>query len=236
MGDRPIRPAVKAGYGYRPADRQKMRIMSQTSGINPAITNLYEAHQQLQIHLSPDQNFFGEWLPPFPALSESEMQSLDRLKTRYRYYEAQGAITEGTISLIMLAPLLELLGLCDPPYKIRSGKYIRIAIESGSTILQGLIDILVVQENLWVVGIENKRYGFSVMQALPQTLACMVGQLSERPVFGLITTGEDFLFVKFDPVLRQYDLSDKFTLSTRRENQLYGVVQIMKHLLGIASA
>ncbi len=49
--------------------------------------------------------------------------------------------------------------------------------------------------------------------------------------FGLITTGEDFLFVKADLQTSEYDFSDKFTLSTRRENQLCEVAKGMKQLI-----
>ncbi len=207
--------------------------MTQTIGINKTITNLYEAHQKLGLTPTTDSNFFTEWLEEFPELNDAEQQFLDRLKNRYRYYEADGAITEGTVNFIMLSPLLELLGLCDPPFKIRSEKFVQVEIENGDTVLRGLIDVLVVQEQLWLVLIESKRYGFSVMQALPQTLAYMMASNSQQPVFGLITTGEDFIFVKLDRQQQQYDLSDKFTLSTRRDNQLYTVVQIIKRLIGI---
>jgi hypothetical protein len=95
------------------------------------------------------------------------------------------------------------------------------------------IDALVVKEELWVILIEGKRYGFSVMQALPQTLAYLVAQPDlNQPTFATITNGEDYIFVKFDPRLKRYDLSDKFTLSRRRENDLYVVAQIMKRLVG----
>ncbi len=72
------------------------------------------------------------------------------------------------------------------------------------------------------------------MQALPQTLAYMMANPEQRSLFGLITTGEDYLFIKLDPQQRRYDWSDKFTLSLRRENQLYRVVQILKRLLSLA--
>ena len=49
--------------------------------------------------------------------------------------------------------------------------------------------------------------------------------------FGLVTTGEDFLFVKFDRASRQYALSDKFMLSTIQDNQLVRVVQILMALV-----
>ncbi|MBD2428879.1 hypothetical protein [Phormidium sp. FACHB-1136] len=132
---------------------------------------------------------------PFQLGSEGKITI--QLKARYQDYQADGAITESTVNLILVPPLLERLGLCDPPYKIQGEQFVRFQIEDGDTLLEGLIDVLVVQSGLWLVLLESTRYGFSVMQALPQTLAYMMGNPeAQAPIFGLITTGEDYLFVK----------------------------------------
>jgi len=200
-----------------------------TQGITKAITNLTEAHARLGILPSPDATFFTEWKAPLPPLTDTEKARLDHYKQRYLYYADSGAITEGTVNLILLSPLLETLGFIDPPYQVRSEKYIRFEIEDGDTRLDGLIDALVIHSNLWLIVIESKRYGFSVRQALAQTLAYMAGA-PISPVFALITTGEDYLFVKLDHNSSEYALSDKFTLSTAEGNELYPVAQILKRL------
>ncbi len=84
------------------------------------------------------------------------------------------------------------------------------------------MDAVVLRDKLWLVVIESKRYGFSVRQAIVQTLTDMMALPAvAKPIgFGLVTTGEDFLFIKLDRVSRQYALSDKFTLSTIQDNQL----------------
>jgi hypothetical protein len=75
-------------------------------------------------------------------------------------------------------------------------------------------------------------YKHTLMQALPQTLTYMIANPEDGDMsYGLITTGEDYLFVKLNPQTREYDVSDKFTLSTRHDNQLYLVVQILKRLV-----
>ncbi|MCU0567735.1 MAG: type I restriction endonuclease subunit R [Oculatellaceae cyanobacterium Prado106] len=205
--------------------------MPQTIAVTKAITNLNDAHAAFHLMPASEPDFFAEWQGEFPALSEPEMRLLDRLKARYRYYQTDGSITEGTVNLILLSPLLDLLGWCDPPYKVRGEKFVKIEIEDGDRILEGLIDALVVQQAFWVVVIESKRYGFSVMQALPQTLAYMMSNPdAASKMFGCITTGEDYLFVKLDRQSGLYDVSDKFTLSTRQGNELYTVVQVLKHL------
>ncbi len=210
--------------------------MPQTIGIRKAITNLNEAHKKLNLSQSNKPNLFTEWFENLPELNESEKESLDRLKNRYLYYSADGAITEGTVNII-LSPLLELIGLCDPPYKIRSEKLVTIEIENGAeeeeTILEGFIDALVVQNQLWIILIESKRYGFSVMQALPQTLAYMSANPNpEIPTFGMITNGEDYIFVKLNQQ-KQYALSNKLTLANPIKNELYEVMQIIKRIIGI---
>jgi hypothetical protein len=214
-----------------------------TLGITKAITNLTEAHTKLGVSPSSDANFFTEWKEPLPTLSDAEKAKLELLKQRYLYYADSGAITEGTVNLILLSPLLETLGFFDPPYQVRSEKYVRFEIEDGDTQLDGLIDALVIRDSLWLIVIESKRYGFSVRQAIPQTLTYMVGAATS-PVFALITTGEDYLFIKCDRRDREsaalavrdsahYALSDKFTLSTAEGNQLHTVAQILKRLVSV---
>ena len=199
--------------------------MTATLGINRAVTNLSDIEEMLGLRPATDPSFFTEWLPPLPELSDAEKGQLDHLKLRYRYYQDAGAITESTVNLIMVAPLLELLDLFNPPYLVKGEKQVKVEIENGDRVLTGLIDVLILNNEFWLVLIESKRYGFSVMQALPQTLAYMAGSTAQ-PSFGLITTGEDFLFVKADEA--RYDFADKLTLTTRRDNQLYTVAQILK--------
>jgi hypothetical protein len=201
--------------------------------VTKAITNLQDAHRRLDLHPIADPNFFSEWQGPFADRSVLECAALDRLKTRYLNYAECGSITEGTVNFIMLSPLLELLGLMDSPFELRSERYVRFEIDDGATQLEGLMDAVVLREKLWLVVIESKRYGFSVRQAIAQTLTYMMALASTaNPIgFGLVTTGEDFLFVKLDRLSRQYALSDKFTLSTIQDNQLVRVVQILMALV-----
>jgi hypothetical protein len=98
-------------------------------------------------------------------------------------------------------------------------------------ILQGFIDALVIHDRFWIIVIESKRYGFNVSFALPQALSYMMANpREERPVFGLATNGEDYIFIKLDRSSNCYDFSDKLTLSTINNREFYQAFQILKTL------
>jgi predicted type IV restriction endonuclease len=211
--------------------------MPEVVGIAKAITNLNVAHERLNLSPTNEPNFFTEWWQDLPELTEEEKQALNRLKNRYLYYAVDGFVLEGTVSIIILSPLLELLGLCDSPFKIRGEKFVKVEIENGNTQLEGFIDALVIKDSFWVVLIEAKQCSFSVLQALPQTLAYMVANPDlETPVFGLIMTGEDYIFVKLNQQIRQYALSRKFTLVNPQENELYEVVRVIKRIMSLSNS
>ena len=154
----------------------------------------------------------------------------------------EDAISEGTVNIIMLAPLINMAGFCDRPYRIKGEQWVKIklVLEEDSSILEGRIDALVVrlinEEKLWLTLIEGKRGGFSVLQAIPQALTYMMA--NPRPntiLFGLVTNGEDYLFLKLNTTDKQYALSQKFTLVNPNSNELYSVLKIMQRLVKIKS-
>ena len=62
--------------------------MTQTIGINKAITNLYEAHHKFGLSPTTDSSFFTEWLEDFPEISEvvfERRRSLTRAIDQYKY-------------------------------------------------------------------------------------------------------------------------------------------------------
>ena len=170
------------------------------------------------------------------ALFYHPLENQCHLKSRCLYYLEAGEISEGTANIIMVSPLLDALGLCDPPYRIRGEQWVRLTLatdtEAGPTVLEGRIDALTLQDNLWLVVVEGKRGGFSVLQAIPQALAYMMGNPNpERPVFGLVTNGYDYLFLKLvQGVSPRYALSHNFTLLSDESNNLLRVARILKQL------
>jgi hypothetical protein len=98
-------------------------------------------------------------------------------------------------------------------------------------LLRGRIDTLIIQQQLWVLVVESKStIAFSI--ALPQALTYMMGNPNpERPVYGLITNGDEFQFIKLliqdNP---EYDLSNIFCLLLPHRNQLYDIMRVLKQI------
>jgi hypothetical protein len=211
--------------------------MIEAIAVTDAITDIHEAHRRFGLQPTQDVAFFSEWQLGLPDLSDVEKAGLDRLRDRYLYYTADGSISEGTVNTVMISPLLELLGFFDVPFKVRGEAFVQLTVPidgENELILRGRIDALIVQNQLWVIVVEAKHFGFSVLQALPQTLAYMMANpQTDRPCFGMITTGEDYLFVKVDrshPEVSTYGQSYKFTLLSDEMNNLYRVARVLKRM------
>ena len=90
-----------------------------------------------------------------------------------------------------------------------------MSAEDEGEIIQGSIDVLVVQEMLWVTVIEAKNSEFSITKAIPQTLAHMLANpRMHRPCFGLVVNGSEFLFLKLQITngIPKYATSDLFSM------------------------
>lgn len=197
--------------------------------ITAAITTLAEAERQLNLSRTEDETFFSEWQTGLPELSMAEQTALDELQRRYLYQRSEGQLLEGTVTLLLASPLLAIAGLYDPPFRVRAEESVQLTLDDGEEVLQGRIDVLVLLNQLWVVVLESKKTALSVWAALPQTLAyLMANPQPERSSFGMVTNGDDILFVKLVRRSQQnYALSRVFApLTSKRE--LYSTLQILK--------
>ncbi|WP_420839140.1 type I restriction endonuclease [Argonema antarcticum] len=178
-----------------------------------------------------DEAFFTEWQTELPNLSDSEQTALDTLRRRLLYHRADGELLEGAVTLLVASPLLELAGFYDPPFKMKAEAAIEIAIDDGEETLRGRIDILILQNHLWVMVLESKKTMISVRSALPQALAYMMANPDlDKPRFGVLTNGDDVLFVKLlaQPI-PQYALSRAFSIYTVA-SELRSAFKVLKHL------
>lgn len=64
------------------------------------------------------------------------------------------------IKLVILAPLLDLAKFYRPPFRIITEEFIEISTEDKGEIIRGRIDVLILQQQLWILVIESKRSDF----------------------------------------------------------------------------
>ncbi|KAB8333406.1 restriction endonuclease subunit R [Scytonema tolypothrichoides VB-61278] len=187
--------------------------------------------ERFGLQQAENEDFFTEWFDSLPDITDLEKQYLDRVKFHFLRLVKRPPLLEEAVKLVVLSPLLSLAGFYDDPFFIKSEQSIEISLEDEGEIVRGRIDVLVIQQQLWLLIIESKRASFSLLEAIPQALAYMLANPQlEKPLFGLVMNGSDFIFLKLTKVNQpEYALSDQFTL-LRRENELYKVLSILKKL------
>jgi hypothetical protein len=187
--------------------------------------------ERFSLEQTDSEAFFPEWWEHLPEISDLEKQYLDKVKFHFLRLVKHPPLSEETVKLVVLSPLLSLAGFYDEPFFIRSESSIEIAVEDAEEVIRGRIDVLIIQQQLWLLVIESKKTAFSLAQAIPQALTYMLANPHpDYPVYSLVINGEDFQFIKLlQKDQPRYALSDRFTLY-RRENELYQVFRILKKL------
>jgi hypothetical protein len=205
--------------------------MVQTKPISKTIASLDDLEERFNLLPTENEQFFSEWNQDLPQLTDTETTTLDQIRNRFLRHRKRGSLAEGTINHLVISPLLTLAGLYDEPFFITTEPEVELLLENRDELLRGRIDTLIVQQQLWVLVVESKStIAFSV--ALPQVLTYMMGNPNpQRPVYGLITNGDEFQFIKLliqdNP---QYDLSNIFSLLLPHRNQLYDIMRVLKQI------
>jgi hypothetical protein len=179
------------------------------------------------LELVQTAGFFPEWQTDLPEISSEEKALLNQIKDGYVNLRNYPPLLESTITII--SPLLFIGKFYLPPFHLKLEKSVEIETEDNQIIVRGRIDILLLNENVWLMVIESKRLTYSVEVGLDQILSYMLASPPEK-VYGMITTGESFIFLKLvkgNPP--RYATSDIFHLRNRG-NQLEQVLQILKKL------
>jgi hypothetical protein len=201
------------------------------------IFSMGQLKQRFALEQATTDQFFPEWHQDLPALTAAEIAVLEKSYRRYLRHREQGELSEGTVQLLLIAPLLELAGFYDEPFWVTTEPTVEIEVEDQDEILRGRIDTLVVQRNFWVLVVESKR-SINFSAALPQAIAYMLGNPHpERPSYGMATDGDLFMFIKVqhqNPV--QYDFSDPFSLFVVRQNRLGDILRVLKRLAEVVAA
>lgn len=184
------------------------------------------------LQLAEDQKFFFEWQEELPEISDLQKQLLDEVKAGYLNLRRASHLLEQTVNMVVLSPLLFIGKFYQEPFELQSEYSLEIITEDEGTKIQGNIDFLLLKEQLWLVGIEAKKSYLSVEAGLDQILAYLMSNpVSEKPYYGMITTGGEFVFIKLVKSDRpRYALSDGFNIRDRG-NDLYEVLRILKYLV-----
>jgi hypothetical protein len=204
--------------------------MLQTLAISEKTTLKY-LRDRLGLVRVEDPGFFPEWQIDLPDLTEGDRAFLIRIRSRFFYQLEEGTLLENGVKMMMVSPLLEVAGFYDPPFRTRFEPSVEVQIDDHDEVLQGRIDALVVQEQMWVWVLEGKRTTFSLSLGIPQAIAYLLANpMSGRSSYGLLCSGEDFLFIKFQMFngVPTYGLSCK--LSLLNPEDLPQVLQILRRL------
>jgi predicted type IV restriction endonuclease len=207
-------------------------VMVQNLAIEKA--TIYDLEQRFGLSQTEDSAFFDEWQEPLPPLTLEEQHRLVRVQAAYANLDRR-SVLENTVKLAVVAPLLDLAGFFLPPFYVDTEKEVQIVAEDEGIQLCGRLDVLVLQEQFWVLVIEAKRAEFSLKVVIPQAIAYMLAapQLG-KPLYGLVTNGSSFMFLK---LMRngqpQYAKSKELLLG--QDDGLGKTLQIMKQLAEIVA-
>ena len=193
-------------------------------------TTLKYLRDRFTLNRSGESDFFSEWQGEVPALSDIEVQALVRIRNRYFHQLDEGMMLENGVKMMIVSPLLDLAGFYDPPFRSRFEPPVEITIDTGEEMLNGRIDALIVQNQIWVWVLEAKRTTFSLSLGIPQALAYMLANPEQtQPTFGLLCSGESFIFLKLQlqPTV-VYGLSKHFNILN--EGDLARVLQILRKI------
>lgn len=193
---------------------------------------LYDLEQTFNLRSVEDHTFFREWQDDLPPLTIAERERLLRVQAAYVNLERR-SLLENTVKLAIVAPLLDLAGFFLPPFYVDTETTVEIVAEDAEVQLRGRMDILVLIERFWLLVIESKRAEFSVKVGIPQVLSYMLASPHrERPLYGLVTNGSSFVFLKLVwEEMPLYARSKEFILD--QDDGLALTLQIMKRLAAI---
>lgn len=195
---------------------------------------LGELSDRFGLELTENEHFFREWQDHLPTLTAIEKERLDRVKANFSDLLEYPPLLENTVKLVVLSPLLDSVNAYQKPFHIKSEPSFEIRTEDRGTVIRGDVDVLVLWQKLWVLVIEAKRAAIDVDEGRAQLLSYMLANPAvEKPTFGLITNGRNFLFVKLvrQPTPR-YALSRLLSL-LNPGNELYTVLAILKRLVAL---
>ena len=203
--------------------------------ISAETLTLYDLEQRFGLQPLEDAQFFPEWRENLPVLAEEEQQRLERVKAIYANL-ARRSVLENTVKMTIVSPLLEVAGFYLPPFYVNTEEEVHLVAEDEGLSIRGRIDVLVLNDQFWVLVIESKRAEFSLKVGIPQALTYMLATPNrDRPLYGMVTNGSNFVFLKLVQQDKPYYARSKM-LDLEESNELHTVLQVLKRLADIITA
>jgi hypothetical protein len=203
--------------------------------VSPETLTLRDLKQKFQLAQSVDADFFLEWQRNLPLLSEWEQQRLDRIYAMYLNHNEDGMLEE-TLKLAIVSPLLDLANFFLPPFRVSAEEQMQLVLilKDQKKTYRGKINILVLKNQMWVLVIEAKRQAFSLSVGIPQILDYIlsnaIAMASQAPIYGMVTNGSNFVFLKMMQVEGQsvYGKSDELLIEKKGDR--VQILQILKQI------
>ena len=190
---------------------------------------LHDVETKFGLQLETASDFFSEWQVAPIRLDEYRSRVLDQAQAHFRYLLAY-PVHEELVKMVIISPLLSVAGFYQRPFRPVAEEIIEIAVKTNDELVRGRIDILVLNEQIWVATIEAKGPQFSWHVGLPQALTYMVSSNQPSAIrFGLVTNGTDLVFVKLRRDTGQYGVSKTFSIFNPG-NELHNVVAVLQAL------
>jgi len=200
---------------------------------NVTLENLQE---HFGLKLTTSYQFFPEWMNAQAEITDTEKQLLDRVKANFLYLSQSPPMMENAVKMVVLSPLLDLAGFYTPPFRMRAEVSIDVSAQDEDVMIRGQIDVLILLGQLWVLAIESKNMGIGLSAGIPQALSYMLATpVGDRPMFGLVTTGSEFVFLKLVQQPTPLYTSSRVFSMLSPINELYDVLQILKTLGQVVS-
>ena len=173
---------------------------------------------------------FPEWQVDLPRLTDLERSALSHIRQNFMYQLEWGQLSENLVKMVVLSPLLDLAGFYQSKLRVQDEAAVELAVADQEMLYRGKIDVLVCDERFWILVIEAKHAQFSLINAIPQCLAYMLASPNgEAPVYGLVTNGSNFRFIKLNNSRPPaYALSDELLFD--RGDDFAHVLQVLKKL------
>lgn len=187
---------------------------------------LHDVETKFDLKPDADSSFFTEWQIPPAELSEYDRKLLDQAQASFKYLLAY-PMHEEIVKKVIISPLLYVASFYSKPFRSIAEQPTSVEVEAENEVIRGRIDVLLLNDQLWVGTVEAKGPQLSWHMGLPQTLTYMMSKHQPEPAFGLITNGSEAVFVKLHKSTGQYGLSRLFSLFNPG-NDLYAVVSVLK--------